>query len=190
MEQLNEKFEYLVRTAFVGPLKQVGFKKLKLNWTRQIEEFYSLINTQRSQWNSHEELRFFVNVGLHPIDFDNPPNAKSPKAFEFWARLRVHELLPNTPSVYKIHKDTPMQDLIEKLSQIRSVELLIQKAFSRRPIDAARTYYAICQDEDALSELQKLVNELGNQKEFMIPTLIQRLAFERLANQYRANYKD
>ncbi|MDX8355366.1 DUF4304 domain-containing protein [Cognatiyoonia sp. IB215182] len=200
MEELNKKFDDLVRTSFVNPLKQAGFKKRALNWTRQTEEFYSLINIQRSQWNSHEQLRFFVNVGLHPLDFDNPPNTKSPKTFEFWARLRSDDLLSNTPGAFEIHEDTPISDLIteltyivkalvEELNQIRSVELLIQKAFRRRPMDAARTYYAIGQDDAALSELQKLADEFGDQKEFTIPALIQRLAFERLADRNHTNDK-
>jgi hypothetical protein len=78
-------------------LKPRGFKKTAYTWIRE-DEWPKLINLQLSKWNSSEEARFTVNLGVFIPELHNAagsyPVTGQPKEPDCDVRSRIGMLLP------------------------------------------------------------------------------------------------
>jgi hypothetical protein len=60
----EQKFDAIIKDCFLKPLKPLGFKKKGNNFYRQLAELGQIINVQKSQFNSKENITFTINTGL------------------------------------------------------------------------------------------------------------------------------
>ena len=79
-------------------LKARGFTKSGNNWLRR-QEWTRVINLQLSSYNSAEEARFTINLGIHipalRAACGDAPIKGDPKEYECDLRQRIGTLLPN-----------------------------------------------------------------------------------------------
>ncbi|SNZ21129.1 DUF4304 domain-containing protein [Cohaesibacter gelatinilyticus] len=88
--------DQIVSQYIAKNLKANGFKKKRLTWNKRIGEYVQVVNVQKSQWNTEEDISFTINWG---ISFDYVYQAlwgKSPPLFisetDSFPRFRVGNL--------------------------------------------------------------------------------------------------
>jgi Domain of unknown function (DUF4304) len=80
-------FPKLLSQHFAEPLKKAGYKKTNLNWLRQNEETFLIINIQTSRWNDWAYVNFAVVANA--IE-----NVTNPKEYNGHIRFRLEDLCP------------------------------------------------------------------------------------------------
>lgn len=58
------KFENIIKQGFQEMLKPLGFKKKANNFYLQLDELGQIINIQKSQWGTKDEISFTINTGI------------------------------------------------------------------------------------------------------------------------------
>ncbi|UII25072.1 DUF4304 domain-containing protein [Fulvivirga maritima] len=115
MSDLKEKFNLLVKESISPFLKSAGFKKAGLNYYLHLNDLVMVINLQKSHGNSFEELKFYVNFGIHSSSIDEvlglPTNHK-PKEHECYYHNRIH---PMATDSFLITSATSINLLFEEL---------------------------------------------------------------------------
>jgi hypothetical protein len=65
MKTLTElKFDQIIKKGFHEILKSAGFKRKANNFYRQLPQLGQIINIQKSQWGSKNEISFTINTGI------------------------------------------------------------------------------------------------------------------------------
>jgi hypothetical protein len=58
------KFDQILKQGFHETLKSAGFKRKANNFYRQLPQLGQIINIQKSQWGSKNEISFTINTGI------------------------------------------------------------------------------------------------------------------------------
>jgi hypothetical protein len=126
-EIVTRFFSDLHRTA----LKQVGFKKEKHRFNREIEGRTEIIDFQGSNWNSKGEAwRFYINVG---VGFNGIPTCGKSLWRHAHAVGRIGAIIPNAPTHF---------DLDEKSYPhlIKAIPVMLDEALDRFPEILPKAY--------------------------------------------------
>lgn len=88
---MQEQFKRLVKK--IHPfLKQRGFLKTNLTFTRNRDEIIEVINLQKSAYNTQQDVRFYVNYGIYCAAYDEMIDKRviqKPKEYDCQIRLRI-----------------------------------------------------------------------------------------------------
>lgn len=111
-------------------LKEQGFKKSQLTFTRQLENIAFLIDIQKSRWNDKNEAQFTLNIGIYvPGVFSTYINNAEPtkvKIEHCTCYIRLGMLASNPKDIWWKLSQTDSfeidnqvnQELIEKLNDL------------------------------------------------------------------------
>jgi len=81
-------------------LKQLGFKKVRHTFSRDMGEYWERINFQGSAWNfSNEPWMFYINVG---IEFKDLPEGSSILFSHTHWKRRIEEIIEKADDTYQI----------------------------------------------------------------------------------------
>jgi hypothetical protein len=100
MKSASQKFSNVLKEGITSILKENGFKKKGQNYFKSVGEIGHAINIQKDKWNSKDEIRFTINLGifsekywLSEFDFDKTHKIPEfPKESESLIRERIGEL--------------------------------------------------------------------------------------------------
>lgn len=96
-ESAEDAFASLLGSHIAPLLKERGFRKQKLTFTRRREGVVDVVNLQRSAGNSHESIRFYVNCGVYSAEFDRVIGRvpqERPKEVDCQYRRRIEHIAP------------------------------------------------------------------------------------------------
>ena len=125
-QSVQDSFNSLINENVKGLLKSNGFKKKALTFYKQGNELVYVINFQRSQGNSSEQVKFYVNCGIYSAHIDktiDKSELNEPKEYECHYRVRISRLVNSKEDGYKIDKSTDIKSLVLKLSDDLGVVL-------------------------------------------------------------------
>ncbi len=63
-------FQDIVKKYISADLKKAGFKKSKETWNRHKKSLVHVINIQKSQWSSRNDIDFTLNIGIFIHDLN------------------------------------------------------------------------------------------------------------------------
>jgi hypothetical protein len=114
----KEIIHSIVRCELAPALKQAGFKKSGLTFTRRLGSTGQFIQIQLSSWNQGPVGSFYVNVG---VMFDQmcPVEAVTdahPKYDDCQFMTRLEQLLPDAPVQWPVDSDTPVPEVSKRLA--------------------------------------------------------------------------
>ncbi|WP_231569594.1 DUF4304 domain-containing protein [Prescottella defluvii] len=96
-ESAEHAFSSVVGTGIAPLLKEFGFRKQKLTFTRRRDGLVDVVNLQRSAGNSYESIRFYVNCGVYSAEFDRVIGRvpeERPKEVDCQYRRRIEHIAP------------------------------------------------------------------------------------------------
>ena len=102
MKSASQKFTNVLEEGITPILKENGFKKKGQNYFKAIGEIGQIVNIQKDKWNSKDEIKFTINLGifcekfwLSEFDFDKTLKIPEfPKESESVIRERFFRLHP------------------------------------------------------------------------------------------------
>jgi Domain of unknown function (DUF4304) len=114
----EQKFDYLIKEAFVDTLKPIGFKKKGNNFYVENNEIGKIINIQKSYYYSKEHIHFTINTGIFSpefwtvcLNYRDLPIPSFPTEPECVIRKRIGTLLNSNDTWYDVLDTTNMEDL-------------------------------------------------------------------------------
>ncbi|SEL72547.1 DUF4304 domain-containing protein [Rhodococcus maanshanensis] len=114
----EEALATLLGESAVPLLKEYGFRKRKLTFTRERDGLVDVINLQRSAGNSHEAIRFYVNCGVYSAEFDRvigrTPQQR-PAEVDCQYRRRIEDIATGIGPHVTVHADTDVPAVAEQL---------------------------------------------------------------------------
>ena len=125
-ENINESFSFLINEHIKEMLKTNGFKKRKLTFYKQGNELVYVINFQKSQGNSSEQVKFYINCGIYSALIDKTIGKTvllEPKEYECNYSVRISNLTNSKEDGYKIVKSTDLKSIALKLTDELGVAL-------------------------------------------------------------------
>lgn len=125
-ENINDSFNSLINENVKQILKTTGFKKKALTFFKQGNELIYVINFQKSQGNSSELVKFYVNCGIYSALIDRTIGKSEllePKEYECHYSVRISTLVNSKEDGYKIDRSTDLKSLAQKLSDDLGVVL-------------------------------------------------------------------
>lgn len=69
MKTASQRFSNVVKEAITPILKECGFKKKGQNYFKSYGDIGHALNLQKDKWNSKDEIRFTINVGIFSSKF-------------------------------------------------------------------------------------------------------------------------
>jgi len=137
---VKETFKQFINTYLKSLFKEKGYKKKALNFYKQTEDLYYIINLQKSHGNSYAELNFYVNCGIFSnkiatiTDYEIPI---FPKEADCHWRKRIREVTPIGQARYAIHKNadidtmgvvlkTALEEALIHIESIQTTEQLVE----------------------------------------------------------------
>ena len=67
--ETQEKFDIIIKESFIEILKPLGFKKKANNFYLPLEKIGHIINIQKSQYSTKDDIRFTINVGIFSPEY-------------------------------------------------------------------------------------------------------------------------
>lgn len=116
--QAKEIIQSIVRCELAPALKQAGFKKSGLTFTRRHGSTGHLIQIQLSSWNQGSVGAFYVNVGVmfdQMFPVERIPDAH-PKYDDCQFMTRLEQLVPDAPVQWPVDSDTSVLDVSKHLA--------------------------------------------------------------------------
>ena len=125
MKTAANRFSNVIKEVASTILKENGFKKQGLNFYRPIDEISHTINIQKDKWNTKEEIRFTLNIGvfsnkywLSEFDYDEACKLpKFPNESTSIVRERIGELKLGKDHWYTIESQKLEYALIKELKE-------------------------------------------------------------------------
>ena len=114
-----DSFNNLINENIKERLKTNGYKKKALTFYKKDKELVYVINFQKSQGNSDEQLKFYINCGIYSALIDktiDKPGLLEPKEYECHYRVRISTLINSKEDGYKIDRLTDLESFTLKLS--------------------------------------------------------------------------
>ncbi|MFG1783887.1 DUF4304 domain-containing protein [Rhodococcus oryzae] len=134
-------FTTLLGESAVPLLKEQGFRKRKLTFTRERDGLVDVINLQRSAGNSHESIRFYVNCGVYSVEFDRligrTPQQR-PAEVDCQYRRRIESIATGIGPHVTVHADTDVPAAADELRAALTSALAVMGQL-RGPDDIARS---------------------------------------------------
>ncbi|WP_165497015.1 DUF4304 domain-containing protein [Rhodococcus sp. ABRD24] len=93
-------------------LKELGFRKRALVFTRVRDGLTDVLSLQRSSGNSGGNVRFYVNCGVYSAEFAaviGETVVERPREVDCQFRCRLDSLAPAAPQWFEITADTPAE---------------------------------------------------------------------------------
>lgn len=112
---MKTQFNQLIADTVKPLLKANGFNKKGLNFYRRKEDLIFLFNFQLSQGNSSDQIKFYINCGIHSIYIDKVIGKTAipePKEYDCYFRNRISSMIKSANDGYFITKETDLQTLI------------------------------------------------------------------------------
>ena len=107
---LENRLKTILKMKITPQLKELGFKKNQLIYSRNINEMCLLVDIQKSQWNNKSEMRFTMNCGVYipgilPV-YANISEPQKPKIEHCSCSIRIGMLTPDKKDIWwKINLD-------------------------------------------------------------------------------------
>lgn len=125
MKTASQRFLTVVKEGINSILKTNGFKKKGQNFFKPIGEIGHIINIQKDKWNTKDEIKFTINVGifsnkywLSEFDFDKTRNLSPfPKESESIIREHIGELKSGEDYWYSIESQRIERKLIKDIEK-------------------------------------------------------------------------
>ncbi|MBP1161616.1 DUF4304 domain-containing protein [Rhodococcus sp. PvR099] len=143
MEQPSAEhaFATLLGESAVPLLKEQGFRKRKLTFTRERDGLVDVVNLQRSAGNSHESIRFYVNCGVYSVEFDRvigrTPQQR-PSEVDCQYRRRIESIATGIGPHVTVHADTDVPAAADELRAALTSALAVMGQL-RGPDDIAQS---------------------------------------------------
>ncbi len=120
---MENRFKDVINNGIKPLLKQAGFKKKALNFYKSVNDIVYILNIQKSHGNSSQELRFYINIGIHDNTVEEEINNRVlefPKEYQCHVRLRID----NEEVDFTINSTSDDDVLIETLTRL--IEQILQ----------------------------------------------------------------
>lgn len=134
---MEDLFKEVVNHAIKPVMKSAGFKKKALNFYRNHNGLFYLVNIQKSHGNSHSELSFYVNCCIHSNVVEEElegTTVKFPKEYQCHYRDRIEDIVENTPEEFVINGSVNMEAL---KNQVEKAFQEVVEFFEKIPDNAA-----------------------------------------------------
>ena len=122
---MQEYFNELITTKINPFMKNNGYKKYGLSYYTYINNFVLLINIQKSQGNTSDVVRFYINCGIYfkNIEMKLGNNIlEKPKTYNCHYQKRIEQITRSNTQWYEISKNSNMELLTKiLLNEINSV---------------------------------------------------------------------
>lgn len=131
-----------VLTEFVNRLhrehlKPLGFKKQNRTFERNTGTYDERFNVQGSNWSTAVEKRFYINVGLRFVAYQDDKSSVGYFAgINHWG-TRIEWLVPGAPKQWDVNADT---DLDALLSEVKPLIDAARVQLAERQSDFVREY--------------------------------------------------
>ena len=105
---VKEEFKKFINTYIKSLMKENGYKKKALNFYKQTEDLYYIINLQKSHGNSYAELNFYVNCGVYSSKITEVIGDEAlafPKEGNCQWRNRIRSITPIGQARYSINRN-------------------------------------------------------------------------------------
>ena len=163
------KFEDIIKKGFHEVLKPLGFKKKGNNFYIQRQGFGQIINIQKSNWRSKNDISFTINIGLFLPEYwsgmvynQDKPIPDFPTEPECVIRRRIGSLRKQHDTWYDVTEKTDNALLIAEMKM--NLEKFILPYFNNN--NSKEQVLTILESEpQILSPLSKLV-VYGELKQF------------------------
>jgi hypothetical protein len=120
----QDKFDTIVKHGFHAILKPEGFKRKGNNFYRQLPDLGHIINIQKSQWGSKNDISFTINNGIFSPEywrgqFHNQGKALTsfPTEPECPIRVRIGQLRYKKDAWYEVDEKTDLVNLIAEMRE-------------------------------------------------------------------------
>lgn len=111
---MKEKFNKLISDTVKPFLKTIGFRKKGMNFYKKEDDLIFMFNFQNSQGNNFNQIKFFINCGVHSTEIDKvigKTELLEPKEYECYFRNRISTITNSTDDGYLIKDDTDLSNL-------------------------------------------------------------------------------
>lgn len=124
MKTVSQRFSNVLKEGICPILKENGFRRKGQNFFKPLDEVGHIINIQKDKWNSKDEIKFTINIGvfsniywLSELDFENTKILPEfPKESESIIRKRIGELKYGEDYWYSIESQRSERKLIKDVA--------------------------------------------------------------------------
>lgn len=125
MKSASQRFSNVLKEGITPVLKENGFKKKGQNYYKSIGEIGHAVNIQKDKWNSKDEIKFTINLGifskkywLSEFDFDKTQKIPElPKESESLIRERIGQLKYGKDNWYLIESQKSEWKLVKDIKE-------------------------------------------------------------------------
>lgn len=176
------KFDLIVKHGFHSMLKPAGFKRKGNNFYRQLKDLGHIVNIQKSQWGSKNDIKFTINSGIFSPEYwrglfynQRKEMPVYPTEPECLVRKRIGALRGQGDTWYEVDVNTDEVDLVADMREnveqyilpwfngIQSTQdfitLIKQEKLVFYPIGKLVVFGELKMFDDAKSEYLKLLGE-------------------------------
>jgi len=125
------KFELIVKEGFHEILKPLGFKKKGNNFYRQLKDLGHIVNIQKSQWGSKNDITFTINCGIFSPEFwrgwaynEGKKVPEYPTEPSCLVRRRIGRLRHKGDTWYDVNENADENNLIAQMKENTSQYIL------------------------------------------------------------------
>lgn len=164
----EQVFATLLGESAVPLLKEHGFRKRRLTFTRERDGLVDVVNLQRSAGNSYESIRFYTNCGVYSPEFDRVigrPVQDRPAEVDCQYRRRIENIATGIGPHVTVQADT---DVPAVAGQLRAAltEALAAMGQLRGPDDIVRSVGSDI-DFDVLRYRLAMGDESGAREQYL-----------------------
>ncbi|MHC8947995.1 DUF4304 domain-containing protein [Sphingobacterium hungaricum] len=171
---MKEKFNQLIGETVNPLLKANGFSKKGLNFYRKSDELIFLFNFQKSQGNTSEQTKFYINCGIHSIKIDKEIGKTAliePKEYECYFRRRISSITNSINDGYLINQEADLskvsliisndlKTVISFFDKIQSTHDLTDLMISKNGLNNYRQLFEYLLLTESNEDLKLFVNQL------------------------------
>ncbi|MEM1343039.1 MAG: DUF4304 domain-containing protein [Pseudomonadota bacterium] len=194
MTQVQSIFDAAIKTGLAPPLKRAGFRKQALAFHRRHGACYHVIQVQKSQGNSADCLRFYLDVGLGAPDLWAQAGhavGPVPKPHECQVFGRYEQLLYGAAAHLEVLPSTGVEALAEELCDlagwlvitldpVTSPDALLELPMAVGDDRAAQIHYHYGRDTAALAALERHHERFAERRGTTPAEVAKRLGLNRL----------
>ena len=167
---VKETFKQFINTYLKSLFKEKGYKKKSLNFYKQTEDLYYIINLQKSHGNSYAELNFYVNCGIYSNKISTHTDNEVPifpKEADCHWRKRIQGVTPIGQARYSINRNadietmgvvlkTALEETLTYIESIQTTEQLVEILCTKGSLNF-RQIFRYCVRSDDRSNAIRLV---------------------------------
>jgi hypothetical protein len=121
--ELSKIINTAVESGISPPLRSKGFRKVSTHFFKTEDVVTRVVNVQSSKWNSSQEARFTINLGLYfpaiAESLDLPRMPAHPKEYCCILRTRIGALLPVQKDFWwEVASNTNANELSKELNEV------------------------------------------------------------------------